>query len=93
MNEHFGQNRDVHSKIVTCAFLVCFQSNSDSFGRLRKGTMRHGCLAYLFIYLFHFHVYNNPALEAKQSLLEALRHIKFILSTAVRGDSLPASEY
>lgn len=48
---------------------------------------------YLFIYLFHFRVNNNPVLEAKQSLLEALRHIKFILSTAVRGDSLPASEY
>lgn len=43
--------------------------------------------------LFYFGVYNNPVLEAKQSRVEALRHIKFILSTAVRGDSLPASEY
>lgn len=47
---------------------------------LREGTMRLGC--YLFI--FHFQVYNNPVLQAKQSLLEALRHIKFIPSTAQR---------
>lgn len=40
-----------------------------------------------------FELYNHHFSDAKQSLLEALRHIKCILSTAVKRDSLLASEY